>query len=147
MTIIPRGSVDFVLDTTGESMKFLSLMVPSTSTIVSISTLPSGTQLQESSVMRRQDNPRMPWWVYYALNVLDSVSKFRARRWSVDYQYMFLDSTGEDLEKLAGYVEEGSLRPVVGSTADLKDIEGVKKLAGLAYAGKGGLGKAVIKVL
>lgn len=49
--IIPRGSIDFILDTTGEAMKHLSLMVPSTSTIVSISTLPSGTQLQQSPVM------------------------------------------------------------------------------------------------
>lgn len=146
MTVIPQGTVDFILDTTGESMKFLSLMVPSTSTIVSISTLPSGTQLQESSVMRRQDNPKMPWWVYYALNILDTVSKFRARRWGVDYQYMFLDSTGKDLEELTGYIHKGALRPVVGSTVDLKDIEAVKRLAGLAYAGKGGLGKAVIKV-
>ena len=146
MTIIPRGSVDFVLDTTGEAMKFLSLMVPGTSTIVSISTLPSGTQLLESSVMWRKSNPKMPWFIYYTLNILDGVSKFRARRWSVDYQYMFMVPDAKDLEMMAGYIEKGLLRPVIGSTADLKDIEGVKKLAGLAYAGKGGLGKAVIKV-
>ncbi|RMZ82878.1 hypothetical protein DV737_g1875, partial [Chaetothyriales sp. CBS 132003] len=61
---IPRASVDFLLDTTGQSMQFLSLMVPSTSSIVSISTLPSGTQLQESPLMQRPDKPPMPWWAY-----------------------------------------------------------------------------------
>ncbi|RMZ92629.1 hypothetical protein DV736_g132, partial [Chaetothyriales sp. CBS 134916] len=60
-TAIPRGSVDFLLDTTGESMQFLSLMVPSTSSIVSISTLPSGTQLQKSPLMQRPDMPQLPW--------------------------------------------------------------------------------------
>lgn len=127
-------------------MKFLSLMTPSTSTIVSISTLPSGTQLQQSAVMRRPDQPKMPLWIYYGLNLMDAVSKFRARRWGVDYQYMFLDSTGKDLDEIAGFVEQGLLKPVVGSKADLQDLEGVKKLAGLAYAGKGGLGKAIIEV-
>lgn len=146
MTIIPRGTVDFVFDTTGEAMKYLALMVPSTSTILSISTMPSGFQLQNSFLMRRKDNPKVPWFVYYALNMLDTVSKFRARRWGAEYQYMFLESSGEDLEKLAAYADEGLLKPVVGSTADLKDVEGVKKLAGMAYSGKGALGKSVIKV-
>ena len=146
MTAIPRGSVDFILDTTGQAMQFLSLMTPSTSSIVSISTLPSGQQLQDSPALRRPEKPKMPWIPYTLLNVLDGVSRWRARRWGVEYQYMFLDSNGKDLRELTGYVEEGKLRPVVGTRADLKDLEGVKKVAGMVYAGKGGIGKAVIDV-
>ncbi|KAK6365846.1 hypothetical protein LTR64_008682 [Lithohypha guttulata] len=145
-TVIPRGSVDFVFDTTGEAMRFLSLMTPSTSSIVSISTLPSGTQLQGSSIMRRPDNPQMPWLEYLSLNLLDIVSKLRARRWGVEYQYMFLEPDGEDLGEITNYVEEGLLRPVIGSTADMKNLDSVRKVAGFVYDGKGGLGKSVIKV-
>ncbi len=135
-----------MLDTTGEAMKFLSLMAPSTGTIVSISTLPSGTQLQESALMHRPEKPQMPWIAYYGLNLLDAVSKFRARRWGVDYQYIFLESSGEDLRQIASYVDEGLLKPVVGFRAELKKIENVRKIAGMVYAGKGGLGKAIIAV-
>ncbi|KAK5103908.1 hypothetical protein LTS08_003331 [Lithohypha guttulata] len=145
-TVIPRGSVDFVFDTTGEAMRFLSLMTPSTSSIVSISTLPSGTQLQGSSIMRRPDNPQMPWLEYLSLNLLDIVSKLRARRWGVEYQYMFLEPDGEDLGEITNYVEEGLLRPVIGFTADMKNLDSVRKVAGFVYDGKGGLGKSVIKV-
>ncbi|RMD44281.1 hypothetical protein DV735_g800, partial [Chaetothyriales sp. CBS 134920] len=146
MRAIPRGSVDFVLDTTGESMQFLSLMVPSTSSIVSISTLPSGTQLQQSPLMQRADKPQMPWWAVLSLNALDSVRKLRAIRWGVEYQYMFLQANGKDLEAIAGYVETGLLKPVVGTRADFKNIESVRKVAGMVYTGKGGLGKAVIEL-
>jgi NADPH:quinone reductase-like Zn-dependent oxidoreductase len=144
---IPRGSIDFVLDTTGEALHFLHLMRPSTSTIVSISTLPSGKQLQHSSMMRRPEKPQVPWIPYLSLNVIDGVSRLRAWRWGVNYQYMFLDPNGKDLNELTTYVEQGSLRPVVGSTVNLNDIDSVKRIAGLVHSGKGGLGKAVIEVL
>lgn len=127
-------------------MQFLSLMVPTTSSIVSISTLPSGTQLQASPAMRRPEKPQMPWLPYTFLNIMDWVARWRARRWGVEYQYMFLDSNGKDLAELTGFVERGLLKPVVGTRAELKDIEAVRKVAGMVYAGKGGLGKAVIDV-
>lgn len=146
MTAIPRGSVDFILDTTSQAMAFLSLMVPGTSSIVSVSTVPSGRQMQDAPIMRRPGNPQVPWLPYLFLNLLDGVSRWRARRWGVEYQYMFLDTKGKDLRELAGYVEQGKLKPVVGTRADLKDLEGVKKVAGMVYAGKGGIGKTVIKV-
>jgi hypothetical protein len=146
LKVIPRGSIDFVLDTTGEALKFLHLMQPSTSTIVSISTTPSGKQLQESSVMSRPDKPQLPWIPYLALNLMDSINRLRAWRWGVDYQYMFLVPNGKDLTRLATYVEEVSLMPVVGSRAALNDIDSVKRIAGLVHSGKGGLGKAVIEV-
>jgi len=147
MKIIPRGSVDFILDTTAQAMQFLSLMTPSTSTIISISTLPSGTQLQEAPVMNRPDRPRLPWFIRLALNAADSIKQFRAWRWGVHYEYMFLESNGKDLESLSKYVEEGRLSPVVGSRVNIRDIEKVREACQIVYSGKGGIGKAVIDVL
>lgn len=146
MKAIPRGSVDFILDTTGQAMQFLSLMVATTSSIVSISTVPSGRQLQDSPAFRRPEKPQIPWLLYTLLNGMDALSRWRASRWGVEYQYIFLDSNGKDLRDLTECVEKGQLRPVVGARADLKDIEGVRKVAGLVYAGKGGTGKVVIDV-
>ena len=78
--------------------------------------------------------------------MLDAVRKLRATRWSVEYEYMFLEPNGKDLEVLSGYVGKGLLRPVVGTRVELKDIEMVRVVANMVYTGKGGLGKAVIEV-
>ncbi|KAK5064350.1 hypothetical protein LTR84_000183 [Exophiala bonariae] len=147
MALIPRGSVDFVLDTTGQAMQFLSLMTPSTSTIISISTLPSGTQLQQAPIMNRPDKPQLPFVMRVALNALDSIKKLRASRWGVHYEYLFLESNGKDLASLTSYVEGGKLVPVVGSRVDIRDIEKVREACGIVYKGKGGIGKTVIDII
>lgn len=147
MAIIPRGSVDFILDTTGQAMQFLSLMTPSTSTIISISTLPSGTQLQQAPIMDRPDKPQIPFIMRLVLNALDSIKQLRAWRWSVHYEYLFLESNGKDLASLTKFVEEGKLVPVVGSRVDLRDIEKVREACSIVYKGKGGIGKTVINII
>lgn len=145
-SIIPPRSVDFILDTTGQAMHFLSLMVPNTSLIISISTTPAAAQLEAADFMNRPDNPQLPAWGRIFLNATDSIRKWRAWRWSVEYSYMFLGANSEDLEAISRVVEEKKLVPVVGTRATLKDFESVRKAAQLVYDGKGGIGKAVITV-
>ncbi|KAJ3547727.1 hypothetical protein NM208_g1368 [Fusarium decemcellulare] len=144
--IAPR-SVDFLFDTTGQAMQFLSLMVASTSLIVSISTKPSATTLQGSSVMNRPDNPRIPLLGRLYLDTGDALRRLRARRWGVEYMYWFLDPNKEDLDTLTGHVEEGKLVPVIGSKVDIRDIEKVREVCGLTHKEKGGIGKTVLEVL
>jgi hypothetical protein len=146
LQVIPKGSVDFILDTMGEAMSFLSLMVPHTSTIVSISTLPSGSQFQDAGFFKRPSKPQVPLPVRLFLDGADMIRKLRAWRWGVDYTYMFLVSSGEELDQLRTIVEEGKLVPVVGSRTNIKDIEAIRKICMQAYEGKGGIGKAVITV-
>lgn len=146
LKVIPPHSVDFILDTTGQATSFFSLMVPSTSLIISISTTPSGTQLQNSSLMQRSDNARLPVVVRILMNVLDSVRKSWARWYSVDYEYMFLEANAEDLGFITQNIEEGKLVPVVGSRAKFNDIDEVRKICDTVYKGKGGIGKAVIEI-
>lgn len=134
-------SVDFMLDTTGQSMQFLSRMVPNTGLIISISTTPSGSQMQSSS-----ETGKVPFVVSTVLNTLDSVRKWRARRWKVNYEYIFMKANGEDLDQLREYIDEGKLKPVVGLTVQFEDIEQVKKAAMTSYKGKGGIGKTVFKM-
>lgn len=144
---IQPGTVDFLFDTVGNAMDYLSLMRPKTGCIISVSTLPSGDQLQDSSLMQLPHQPILPLPMKLALNLMDCVRNFRARRYGVTYSYMFLESSGKDLDELRGLVESGKLRTVVGTMASLRDIEAVQEACQVVYSGRGGLGKVVIKVL
>ncbi|KAF4969189.1 hypothetical protein FSARC_3565 [Fusarium sarcochroum] len=145
--VIASRSVDFCFDTTGQAMEFLSLMVPSTSMIVSISTKPSASTFQGSSVMQRPDNPQLPLIGRVFLDAADTLRRARAWRWGVKYMYLFLNPNREDLDQLTGYVEKGQLKPVVGARVNLRDIDAVRQACELTYKGKGGLGKTVIDVI
>lgn len=127
-------------------MEYLSLMRPDTGYIISVSTLPSGNQLQASSLMQLPHQPALPFPMKLALNLMDCVRKFRARRYGVTYSYMFLQSSSKDLDELRDLVESGKLRTVVGTVASLKDIKAVQEACQVVYSGRGGLGKVVIKV-
>ncbi|KAL2813991.1 chaperonin 10-like protein [Aspergillus granulosus] len=145
-TTIAHGSVDFLFDTTGVAMEYLCLMRPKTSCIISISTAPSGTQLQNSGVMRLPHQPTIPFVPRLVLNTMDSIRRLRAWRYGVSYSYMFLEPSGEDLDILRGYAEEGRLRTIVGTIVDMRDIEEVRKACQVVYSNQGGLGKTVIRV-
>ncbi|EZF78754.1 hypothetical protein H105_00207 [Trichophyton soudanense CBS 452.61] len=144
---IQPGTVDFLFDTVANAMEYLSLMRPKTGHIISVSTAPSGDQLQASSLMQLPHRPALPMPIKLALNVMDSIRKFRARRYGVTYSYMFLESSGKDLEELRDLVESGKLRTVVGTTASLRDLQVVREACQVVYSGRGGLGKVVIKVV
>lgn len=144
--VIEHGTIDFLFDTVGSSMELLCLMRPGSSRIVSVSTLPSGNQLQDSPLMDLPHRPTIPFPFRMGLNMLDQVRKARAYRYKTEYSYMFLVSSGENLDELTRYVEDGRLKTVVGSVVDLQDIEAVRKACGTVYSGRGGLGKLVIRV-
>jgi NADPH:quinone reductase-like Zn-dependent oxidoreductase len=96
--------------------------------------------------MQLPNRPVLPLPIKFALNIMDGVRKFRARRYGVTYSYMFLESSSEDLDELRDLVESGKLRTVVGTIASLRDIQAVREACQIVYSGRGGLGKVVIKV-
>lgn len=145
---IPKESVDFLFDTTGQTKDFLHLMVPKTSSIVSISTVPSATTMQNSQSMREHpDKPTVPFAAKLFLNGTDALLRFRAGRYGVDYKYIFMDPIGSELEELKGFVEQGKLKPVVGQTVDFHDLAKVKEAATATFSGKGVMGKTVFEVV
>ncbi|KAJ6102517.1 hypothetical protein N7486_004944 [Penicillium sp. IBT 16267x] len=145
--VIEKGSVDFLFDTVGLAMEYLCLMKPNASRIVSVSTAPSANVLQNSSLMRLAHKPTIPIYVWPILNAMDYIRKFRAGRYGAEYEYMIMESSGKDLDELRGYVENGKLRTVVGTTVELRDLIAVQKACQVVYDGKGGLGKLVIRVV
>lgn len=97
--------------------------------------------------MKLPHHPVVPVHVRLTLNMLDFIRKLRARRYGVAYSYIFLDPNGNDLDQLTRHIEEGKLKPIVGTTVNFNDIEAVRKACQVVYSGQGGLGKAVIKVV
>jgi NADPH:quinone reductase-like Zn-dependent oxidoreductase len=146
LSTIPKGSVDFIFDTIGIAMDYLSLLRPETGMVISIATAPSGDDFQSSSVMRLPSKPKVPFVIYFLLNFIDMVRKWRASRWKVTYSFLFLDANGKDLDTLREWIDKGNVKSVVGATVDLNDIEALKKACQLVNDGKGGVGKTVIKI-
>lgn len=62
----------------------------------------------------------------------------------VSYSYWLLVSNGKDLASIKECVEDGRLKPVVGTRVHFKDMDAVKSACDLVYSGKGGIRKAVI---
>jgi NADPH:quinone reductase-like Zn-dependent oxidoreductase len=144
--VIEYGAVDFLFDTAGLAMELLCLMRPGSSRIISVSTLPSGNQLQDSPLLDFAYRPIVPFAFRMGLNLLNQIRKVRARRYKTEYSYLFLQSTGKDLDELKQYIEDGRLRTVIGTIADIRDTEAVRKACDVVYCGRGGLGKLVIRV-
>jgi len=137
---ISKGTVDFVFDTMGETLSVLPL-VKKTGMIVSVSTLPSGTEMKKSF-------PGASAWVVAILNLVN----FFFVRWAslkgpgVRYSYIFMHPSGEDLERVAEWVDEGKVKPVVGRKAKLEDVDAVRAGCQEVLDAKGGVGKFVIDI-
>ena len=135
---VGKGSVDFMFDTVGQTLAYLPLM-KKRARVVSISTLPSGT-------MMKGTNPDMSLFLKVILDVVNWLFETWTSWKGVKYGYMFLRGNTTDLEKLAKWVDEGKLRPIVGERVKLEDIEGVRKGCQQVFDGKGGVGKFVIDI-
>lgn len=148
--VIPPGSVDFIFDTTGSAMEYLTLMRPK-GTIITVSILTSGDVLQNSSVMRRspdkQDKATVPFPIRIGLNVMDRIRVARASRYGVKYSSIFLEPNATDLDSIRQWVEAGKLKTIVGKKANFKDIKAVRDACKVVFDGRGSVGKCVIVVV
>lgn len=136
---VGKGSVDFMFDTVGQTLKALPLMKKG-GQIVSVSTVPSGKLAKEKMLLD------IPMILKVILDVVDWFFRTWAGWKGVRYSYLHLEGNTEDLERLARWVDEGKVRPVVGMQVKLEDIEGVRKGCQQLFDGKGGVGKFVVDV-
>jgi len=133
-----KRSVDFMFDTVGETIKSLGLMRKG-GAIVSVSMGPNGTDFKKK-------NPTLPAYIAYILNVVDWALRTYTWFFGVNYKALVLVGNAKDLERLGGWVEEGKLKPIVGSVVKLSDLEGVRKGCQQCLEGKGGVGKFVVEI-
>lgn len=145
--VIPTRSVDFIFDTTGSAMDYLSLLRPK-GAVVTVSILTSGDVLQNSSVMRRspdkQDKAVVPFPIRIGLNLMNRIRESRAARYGVKYSSIFLEPNATDLNSIREWVEAGKLRTIVGTRTHFKDIKAVRDACQVVFDGRGGIGKCVI---
>jgi NADPH:quinone reductase-like Zn-dependent oxidoreductase len=139
VSAIGHGQVDFLFDTVGTFRSYVEVMKKG-SVIVAIGTLPSG------SVMA-QRMPSIPFYIRYALDLVNWFYTWTAGRYGAAYSYIFMRPSAKDLEKLAWWVGEGKVKPIVGRTAKLSDIKAVREGCQEVYDAKGGIGKFVIEIV
>ncbi|KAF8151315.1 chaperonin 10-like protein [Crassisporium funariophilum] len=139
---IGKGSVDFFYDTMGEQLKYVEVMKKGNlGLICGISGFPSSAQLGKAF-------PEMPWAFRPVLDVMSWFSRWRVERCGTRYRFflMHLDDASAELARLAGWVEEEKIKPIVGSTAKLQDLKAVIEGYEVVAKGKGGIGKFVIEM-
>ncbi|KAK5043617.1 hypothetical protein LTR84_011377 [Exophiala bonariae] len=136
--VIPKGSVDFMFDTMGGAMGALSVMKPG-GMIITIASLPFGPDL-------RRVMPDLPVVARWAFDAVGSIAQRRASRYKVRYSYLFAHESGKDLERLADWLDQAMVRPVIGRVTCLSNLAGIKDGAQEVFDGKGGIGKFVVEV-
>lgn len=138
LKVIPPGSVDFMYDTMGHGVSYLPLMKKG-GIIVTISGLPFGPKLKTGM-------PEMPTAMRWILNAIGGINQFRAQRYSVTYLHLFIEPSAEDLKRLATWIDEGKVKPVVGVKAAFDDLEKIREECQRIYSKKGSVGKFVIDI-
>jgi NADPH:quinone reductase-like Zn-dependent oxidoreductase len=133
---IGKGTVDMVLDTAFMAMSYLPLLKPGTGMLLTIT--------GKSGKILKGDWPEIGWWLVVAVDMLDWWYRWRAGRWNVKYDNVFVKANGADLETLVGWLVEGKVKPVIGKVVGWEDLEGVRALCQLIYDRKGGVGKYVM---
>ncbi|KAE9381692.1 GroES-like protein [Stipitochalara longipes BDJ] len=136
--VTAKQSVDFMFDTVGETVKALGVMRKG-GAIVSVSMGPNGTDFKKK-------NPTLPTYIVYILNVVDWVLKTYTGWFGVNYTALVMVGKAKDLERLSSWVEQGKVKPIVGSVVKLSDLEGVRKGCQQCLDGKGGVGKFVVEI-
>jgi NADPH:quinone reductase-like Zn-dependent oxidoreductase len=139
VSTIGKGTVDYMFDTMGQTLSLLAIMKKG-GVIVSIATVPSGDLMAKGI-------PDIPFLIRTFLNLADWFYRWWVGLAGVQYSFMFMHPDAEDLNKMAAWVEEGKITPLVGRTAKLSDIDGVRKGCQEVFDGKGGVGKFVIEVV
>lgn len=135
---IGKESVDFMLDTIFVAMSYIAVMKPKSGVVFTI-TGKSGDSM-------KIDFPDAPWLLLKVMNCVDGMYKWRAGRWNVKYDHVVVKTSQKDLDLLSEWVEAGKVRPVVGRTEMMLDIEKVREMLVVSMAMKGGLGRFVINL-
>ena len=137
---IPRGSVDFMFDTMGGTLSYVSLMKPKTGRIITIATIPAGNVVKKSF-------PHAPFYLTYVMDLVDWFYRFRTGRWEVGYECLGAEIKTEGLDKMSRFVTEGKVKPVIGKVAKLDDLTAVREGCNDIYKAHGGIGKFVIEII
>ncbi|KAL0934989.1 putative alcohol dehydrogenase [Colletotrichum truncatum] len=140
--VIPRGSVDFMLNTQWGTMSpAIPLLSPKTGIIMSIASIPPPALLKE--IM----GPDMvPFWLIWMLNLVQLWYAFKLRGTNIQHEFVSGNpGNEEDLEKAGEFIATGKVKAIFRAV-DLLDILAVRDECLKVQTGKGGFGRLIVRV-
>ncbi|KAI0517119.1 alcohol dehydrogenase [Xylaria bambusicola] len=136
---VPSGSVDFVLNTQWDLIGTFALANPKKGVVVSISSAPHPSLFREML-------PTAPFWVFWALAVVQWYYAFKLRGTNIKYTFVSGDyGVQEDLERAGELIATGKVK-AVKRVVSLEDIATVREECEKVHKTKGGIGKLVIRI-
>lgn len=91
--------------------------------------------------------PSVPIFVQFLLNLDHWFYSLRLYLKGVkNFDSVLQRPSSEGIRSIAKWVDAGKLKPVIGKTVKLEDIEGIREVCTQIASGKGSLGKTVIVV-
>ncbi|TVY21678.1 2-methylene-furan-3-one reductase [Lachnellula arida] len=137
---IPQNSIDVLIDSIGATFSSLALLKKGGMVVACAGPPCSGRDLKNIST-------DVPFLVEKILNLVNAVVRWWVGRYQVRFDTVLMKSNGGALERIKMWVEEGRLRPVVGTVLKFVDLEGIKGEGERIMMGKGGVGKVVIDII
>jgi len=138
---VGKGVADFIYNTQWGITGTFPIANPQSGVIVSIASIPRAATIK---LVVGADN--VPFWMAWALNLAQWWYDWKLRGTNVKRDFVSGNpSAREDLEKVGEMIAMGKIKPVM-TVVDFNDIDAVRRSCGQVAAGKGGLGRLVIKI-
>lgn len=142
LDVVPRGSVDFAINTQLATLApAVPLMNPRTGVLMSVTSVPT-----RATVLEMLGPERMPFWLGPALDLAQWY--YRWLLWGTSVRHEMVSgnpAVREDLEEAGEIIARGLVKGVV-RVVPLEDIEGVRKGCNEVYTQVGGVGRMIVKV-
>lgn len=142
-SILGPKRVDFAYHTqsTAPLGDSIAIAKSGTGAVINIAGIPS------QSIVRAILGPdRFPWWLGVAIDLVQLWYKWKLLGSGVHYDMISgSPDVREDLEKAGEVIALGQVK-AVPTTVDFDDLEAVRQVCGMAYAGKGGVGQIVVRI-
>jgi NADPH:quinone reductase-like Zn-dependent oxidoreductase len=90
--------------------------------------------------------PDLNSFLVFIVSIEYWIFKFRLYLKGVRFDSVLQKPGPNGIRSIAKWVDEGKLKPVVGKTVKLEDIDAVREVCTQIASGKGGLGKTVVVV-
>lgn len=107
-------NVDFAFDVSNQPFAHAAITKRS-GFVASLRGIPTPESILETF------NYKPPFWMSKILRVANIAAKGGARAYGVRYQAISSRASGKDLVTIAGFIENGKIRPVIDSVFELKD--------------------------
>jgi NADPH:quinone reductase-like Zn-dependent oxidoreductase len=137
---VGKGTVDFVYNTQGSIPNMIPLLKPESGVIVSIAGVPPSSVLEES--LGPGNYPAIMGWMVDGVQCYYS---WKMRGTKVKSGFV---TSGpwpeEDLQNAVSFIADGKIKPIM-TVVSIDDMDKVHEECQKLYAGKGALGKLIIK--